>query len=102
MSTIGMGSISSLTPTAAEGRKPDDPAKVRDAAEQFEALLLGQILRSERESGGGMMGSGSSGPGDCATEFAEQHLASALAHSGGLGLANLIASGLESRPSAER
>lgn len=32
--------------------KPDDPAKVRDAAQQFEALLLSQILRSVRESSG--------------------------------------------------
>jgi hypothetical protein len=35
-----------------------DPAKIRDAAQQFEALLLGQILRSARENGG-WMGSGS-------------------------------------------
>jgi Rod binding domain-containing protein len=80
-----------------ETRKSDDPAKVKDAAQQFEALLLGQILRSERESNGGWLGSGGGGASDCATEFAEQHLAAALASNGGLGLAHLIASGLKSR-----
>jgi flagellar protein FlgJ len=74
--------------------KPDDPAKIRDAAQQFEALLLGQILRSMRESGKGWLGSGEDSSGDCATEFAEQQFAVALAKHGGLGLADLIAAGL--------
>jgi Rod binding domain-containing protein len=71
-----------------------DPAKIRDAAQQFESLLLGQILRSVRESGGGWLGSGSDSSSDCATEFAEQHFAAMLAQQGGLGLADLIAEGL--------
>jgi len=97
MMPTGMGQIVSLTPDAAETRKPDDTAKIQDAAEQFEALLLGQILRSERESSGGWLKSGgeTSGSGDCITEFAEQHLATSLAKSGGLGLAKLIATGLK-------
>jgi flagellar protein FlgJ len=72
-----------------------NPAKIRDAAQQFEALLLGQILRSARESNGGWLGSGGDSASDCATEFAEQHLAALLAQNGGLGLAKLIAEGLE-------
>jgi flagellar protein FlgJ len=71
------------------------PAKIRDAAQQFEALLLGQILRSVRENGGGWLDSGSST--DSLTEFAEQQLASLLAQQGGLGLAGLISQGLESQ-----
>jgi flagellar protein FlgJ len=92
----GLGSgVASLSPTNLENRKADDPAKVKDAAQQFEALLMGQILRSERESnGGGWLGSGS-GAGDSATDYAEQQLAAALAAGGGLGLADLIASGLK-------
>ena len=70
-----------------------DAAKVRDAAQQFEALLLGQILRSARGSGG-LLGSGSDSSSDCATSFAEQHFANMLAQQGGLGLAALIAQGL--------
>lgn len=69
------------------------PTKVRDAAQQFEALLIGQILRSVRESGGWL---GSSDPSaDCAAEYAEQQFAAVIAQRGGLGLADLIARGLE-------
>ena len=71
-----------------------DPAKVRDAAEQFEALLIGQMLRSVRESGQGWLGSGGDGAGNTATEFAEQHMAAVLARQGGLGLASVISKGL--------
>lgn len=71
------------------------PGKVKDAAQQFEALFLGQILRSVRENGGGWMG-GQDSSSDCATEFAEQHLAAVLAQQGGFGLAQMIGKGLES------
>jgi Rod binding domain-containing protein len=74
-----------------------DPARVRDAAQQFESLLIGQMLRSVRESGSGWLGSGEDAAGDCATDFAEQQFAGVLAKSGGLGIADLIARGLESR-----
>jgi Rod binding domain-containing protein len=74
--------------------KPDSPAKIRDAAQQFEALLLGQIMQSMRESGKGWLGTGDDPSGDCATEYAEQAFATALAKQGGLGLADLIAAGL--------
>jgi Rod binding domain-containing protein len=77
------------------GHRPDDPAKIQDAAEQFEALLLVQMLRAVRESGSGWLGSGAGGAGDCATEFAEQHVAACLAKGGGMGLARLIARGLQ-------
>ena len=72
--------------------KPDDPAKVRDAAQQFEALLLSQILRSVRESSGWGV---SAAAGECATDFAEQQFARVLAQQGGLGLAALISAGIE-------
>ena len=89
--------ITQLLPTAAAGQvnKTDTPAKVRDAAQQFEALLIGQILRSVRESGNGWLGSGGDTSSDCATEFAEQHFAAMLAKQGGLGLAGLISQGLD-------
>ena len=76
------------------GSAKDDPAKVRDAAQQFEALLLGQILREVHESGGGWLGSGEDATGECATDFAEQQFARLLAEQGGLGLAALISQGL--------
>jgi Rod binding domain-containing protein len=73
----------------------NEPSKVRDAAEQFEALLVSQILRTVRESGSLSSSDPSS---DCALGFAEEQFAVALAKNGGLGLADLIAKGLERRP----
>ena len=75
----------------ASGRDPD---KVHDAAQQFEALLLGQMLRSSREGNTGWLGSGGDAAGDCATDFAEQQFATVMAQQGGLGLATLITKGL--------
>jgi Rod binding domain-containing protein len=66
----------------------------RDAAQQFEALLLAQIMRSERESGNGWLGTGGDATGESAIDFAEQQLALLLSRQGGLGLAGLISSGL--------
>ena len=37
----------------------DDPAKVKESARQFEALLIGQMLKSMRDSEGGWLGTGS-------------------------------------------
>jgi Rod binding domain-containing protein len=74
---------------------PAKPTNARDAAQQFEALLLGQMLRSERESGNGWLGTGEDSSGDSAVDYAEQQLALVLARQGGLGLAGLISSSLE-------
>lgn len=82
---------SAVAPSAAK-----EAAQARDAAQQFEALLLAQILRSVRESGGNLGKTEESG--DCATDFAEQQFARVLAQQGGLGLAALIAAGLERKP----
>ena len=87
-----LATLSAAAPTPASGR---DPARVRDAAEQFEALLIGQMLRGVRESGSGWLGSGEDAASGCATDFAEQQFAAVLARSGGLGLAGLITRGLE-------
>jgi Rod binding domain-containing protein len=68
------------------------PTKIRDAAQQFEALLIGQLLRSAHENGGWL---GTSDPSsDCATEYAEQQFATVISQNGGLGLSDLICQGL--------
>jgi flagellar protein FlgJ len=71
-----------------------DPAKVHDAAQQFEALLIGQMMRSVRQSGSGWLGSDEDASGECATDYAEQQFASVMAKNGGLGLADMISQGL--------
>jgi len=75
---------------AAEPRRQDSPARVLDAAQQFEALLLHQILRAARESAGS-----SDSSSDCAMDYAEQQFADVMARNGGFGLASLIAKGLQ-------
>ena len=99
MSDFAMSSIlpDSAAALPAAASKPQDSAKIHDAAQQFEALLMGQILRSARESSG-WLGDDSDPSAECATDYAEQQFAAVLAQQGGLGLAGLIAKGLERRP----
>ncbi len=65
--------------------------KLHSAAQQFEALLVGEMLKSARESGSdGWLGSSESTGDDSAMEMAESQLANALSSGGGLGLAKVI------------
>jgi flagellar protein FlgJ len=86
---------SPLAPAAA-GR--NDPARVRDAAYQFESLLIGQLMKSMRESSTGWLSDGEDQAGATATDMAEEQFAQALARRGGLGLARMVVSGLEKNP----
>jgi Rod binding domain-containing protein len=91
--------FSSVTQTAATMGPPkkDTPAKIRQAATDFEALLLGQMLKSAREaSGGGLTGDGADDSQENSTlvELGEQQFAQALASSGGLGIAKMVITGL--------
>jgi Rod binding domain-containing protein len=70
------------------------PAKIREAAQQFEALLIGQLLQGASKDGG-WLGAGEDSAGACATSFAEQQLALMIAQKGGMGLASLISKGLD-------
>ena len=83
------------------GLTSDDPAKVRGAAQEFEALLLEQVLHSAKGDGAGWLGSDGDSAGGCATDLGEQQLAIAMAQGGGLGLAKMIVAGLE-RSSPDR
>ena len=73
--------------------KADNASKIPEAARQFEALLLEQILQTVSQ-GDGWLGSGEDSASGCATSFAEQQLAAMMAKQGGLGLAKLIETGL--------
>ena len=77
---------------------PPPPAEVKpknaaDAAKQFEALLIAQMLRSARAAAGGDQDSSS----DTMLDVAGQQFAQMLANNGGLGLAKIISSNLESK-----
>jgi Rod binding domain-containing protein len=90
--------VSSGVPgAAAEAAKQN---RLADAAGQFEALLLGQLLKSMREAGSGWLGTGEDQASEAAMELAEEQFALALAARGGLGLAALTIKGLtQPRPS---
>jgi Rod binding domain-containing protein len=63
------------------------------AAKDFEALLLGQMLKSAR-SDSGWLGTDDDDAGEAAVGLGEEQLARSMAQSGGLGLSKLIESGL--------
>ena len=76
--------------------KSGDPGKIREAAEQFEALLLGQLLESAHPKGG-WLGGGDEGADGTAIGFGVQQLAATMAQHGGIGLAKLVMQGLEEK-----
>ena len=85
----------SLALTRTPPAQTDTPAKIKDAAQQFEALLLAQILRSAHEAGSGWLGEGGDSSSDSLGDYAQEQLAVVMAKNGGLGLAKMIAQGLE-------
>jgi flagellar protein FlgJ len=89
--------VSSAAPGAAatSANRTDDTAKIKDAARQFEALLIGQMLKSMRDSEGGWLGTGDDEAGSSAMEYAQEMFAQSLSANGGLGMANLVVKGLK-------
>jgi Rod binding domain-containing protein len=91
---IGLTGLANLPPAARDsaGAPTDTPSSVRQAAAQFEALLIAQMLRHIRESGtGGWLGEGDDQAAGHMMGLAEEQLAQAMASQGGLGLAALTA-----------
>jgi Rod binding domain-containing protein len=67
------------------------PSKIQDAASQFEALMIGQMLRSVREAA---QDDDSDSSGETMMDLADQQLSQLLAQNGGMGLAQMIVKGL--------
>jgi len=96
VSPLPLPDITAL-PSAATAAKP---SKAAAAAGQFEALLIGQMLKSERESNeDGWMGGGGDSAAESAYGMAENQFAQAIASRGGFGLAKTIQHALENRTS---
>jgi flagellar protein FlgJ len=87
--------LSSVVPAAVAAIPKDDPAKIKESAKQFEALLIGQLLKSMRDSEGGWLGTGADESSSSAMEYAQESFAQALAARGGLGLAAMVEKGFE-------
>jgi len=71
-------------------------SKIANAAGQFEALLIGEMLKSVREaSDEGWLGGGSDSSAESAFGIAESQLAQTIAQKGGFGLAKTIQRSIE-------
>lgn len=88
-------SASALAGISGPARPADDPAKVKDAAKQFEALLIGQMMKSMSDSEGGWLGTDADDSSSSAMQYGQEVFAQSMAQSGGLGLANLVSKGLQ-------
>lgn len=66
--------------------------RLAQAAADFEALLVAQLLKSGRTAG--WMGTGEDQASASMIEMAKEHLAAVIASSGGLGLRDLLMEGL--------
>jgi Rod binding domain-containing protein len=83
------------TPGLTTGANAPSPSqKTKDAAVQFESLLVGQILKSAHEEDGGWLGSGEDQTASSAMQMADEYFAKALTSHGGLGLARMISNSL--------
>src|SRR5258708_40167373 len=102
---MNINSLVGRTPTAGLGLADagggavgDSPQKIRDAASQFEGLLIAQVLKSVHDGQSeGWRGTGEDKSAGSAMELADDYFARALAARGGLGLARMVAAGLERR-----
>ena len=71
-------------------------SKIATAASQFEALLIGEMLKSVREaSDDGWLGGGSDSSAESAYGIAENQFAQTISAQGGFGLAKTIQRSLE-------
>ena len=81
---------------AESSRQPD---KIAEVSKQFEALMIGQMLKASRESsGGGWLGNEDDQDdqtGSLVMEMAEQGFSQAMAARGGLGIAKMVTTNLE-------
>ena len=81
------------SPNAKSGR--DTPEAIAKAASQFEAVLIGEVLKSAREAdGSGWGGTDEEEAGSTLMEVSEQQISQALSSAGGFGLAKMISAGL--------
>lgn len=102
-SLVSAADFASLPGSSAEAKSNrDTPEAIAKTATQFEALLIGEVLKSAREAdGSGWMGNDEDEAGSTLMDVSEQQISQALASSGGLGLAKMISAGL-SNSSAHR
>ncbi len=86
-----------LAASQAGSNSKDTQAKISQCAKDFEGLLVEQMLRSARASGGGALtadGDDAADANSTMVELGEQQFAQALAASGALGIGKMVIAGL--------
>ena len=76
------------------GQSASDTAKLRKAAQDFEALILRDVLQKMRQSSSGGKGLLSGAGQNLYQDLMDDELAKAMARQGGLGLADVLVRGL--------
>ena len=95
MNSLISGVLTSGLGASASPAHKNSPEKIREAATQFESLLIGQMLKSmHSEDGEGWLGTGDDPTASSAMGLADEYLAQAMSKRGGLGLAKSVAAGL--------
>lgn len=91
-----------LTPAATKGLSPAELAKTRRAAQDFESLLLAQVLKGMRQASAHNRGPLSGPSHNLYQDMLDEQLANALAKGGGLGLADLLVKDLIRRQAGQK
>ncbi len=104
MDSIISGVLTSGAAVTANAAAKNSPEKIRQAATQFESLLIGQMLKSMHEDGDGegWLGTGEDQTASSAMGMADEYLAQAMSKRGGFGLAKSVAAGLEKASNSSR
>ena len=96
-----MGSEISLTTPlgtgSAIGASTAKPKDAADAARQFEALLIQEMLKSAKSGASGGALGGEDEANSALSDMAEQQFSQLLASNGGIGLAKLVMDGMAQR-----
>jgi Rod binding domain-containing protein len=82
----------------------NSPEKIKSAASQFEALLIGQVMKAAHEGeddADGWLGTGEDQTSQSIMGLADEFFARAVASRGGFGLAQTVAKGLDSRVASQ-
>ncbi len=95
--TLASLTAAATDPTSMADKPKDSPEKILKAAKQFEALLVGQLMKSMQASEGGWLDTGEDQSSSAAIEYGQKAFAQAMSASGGLGLAQMVAAGLQHR-----
>jgi len=92
----------SLSSATTDAKSKNSPEKIKEAASQFEALLIGEVLKTAHEGDGeGWLGTGEDQTASSALGLADQFLAQTMAKNGGFGLAHMVSAGLAKRAGSE-